>query len=149
MNVYNSRTLNLLSTMGIEGAVCSPELTPPMKRDIIKALPTGEILYGRIPLMICENCIMNLRDGCRECSDFKRCTKHTELIDRKGIAFPVYPESFHRCQIYNSVPTFNADREATRDTSFGIILITDEKNALSAVKSVIQKKQPSLFTRKG
>ncbi len=144
INAYNSHTLKVLADMGFEGAVLSCELTAPVKRDMTKALPTGEIIRGRAPLMIMENCIMNLRDSCRECSDFKTCRKHTVLIDRKGVSFPVYPEYFHRCQIYNSVTTYNADKISS-DASFGIIYVTDEKSIEEAVMGNIPKE----YTRKG
>lgn len=148
INAYNSQTLEVLKNMGFEGVVMSSELTPPARRALIKSLPAGETIWGRTPLMIMENCIMNLRDGCRDCSDFKECRKHTELLDRKGIRFPVYPEYFHRCQIYNSVTTFNADR-VCGDVSFGIIFITDEKDPVKAIKQATEGILPTEYTRKG
>lgn len=144
INAYNSHTLKVLKDLGFEGAVMSCELAAPIKRDMIKSLPVGEIIRGRVPLMIMENCIMNLRDSCRECSDFKECRKHTVLTDRKGISFPVYPEYFHRCQIYNSVTTYNGDR-ITNEASFGIIYVTDEKSIEEAMSS----QPPKEYTRKG
>ncbi len=147
MNAYNSHTLQTLCDMGLEGIVLSSELTPPMKRDIAKPLPSGEVIYGRAPLMVMENCVMNLRDSCRECSDFKVCRRSAELVDRKGISFPVYPEFFHRCQIYNSVVTYNADRPKD-GMSFGIIYITDE-NVDFALKAVLDGTPPKKYTRQG
>ena len=97
--------------------------------------------------MIMENCIMNLRDGCRDCSDFKNCRKSAELIDRKGITFPVFPEYFHRCQIYNSVTTYNAER-ITRGASFGVVFITDE-NAEQTLNNLLNGVLPKEYTRKG
>ncbi|MBQ7897122.1 MAG: U32 family peptidase [Clostridia bacterium] len=150
LNVYNSHTAKVLSHMGFEGVLLSPELSPSLKRDIIKALPAGETVYGRMPLMIMENCIINLKDNCRECSDFKNCRKSTILTDRRGVKFPVYPEYFHRCQIFNSVPTYNADKEVTRGMSFRAIFITDEKDSVKTVKAVLNsEKINGEFTRKG
>lgn len=144
INAYNSHTLNALAASGAEGVVLSSELTPPMKRDIVKSLPVGETVYGRAPLMIMENCVMGCRDKCRDTNDFKECRKHTELVDRMGISFPVYPEYFHRCQIYNSRITYNADRP-TSGMSFGIYFITDEKSPEEALLERI----PRDHTRKG
>lgn len=150
LNLYNSYTAKALKELGFEGATVSPELSPSLKRDLIKVLPTGETLYGRQPLMIMENCIMNLKDNCRECSDFKKCQKSTLLTDRRGVKFPVFPEYFHRSQIFNSVPTYNADREATKGMSFQLIFITDEKDSVKTVKSIINgEKISGEFTRKG
>lgn len=149
LNLYNSYTAKVFETLGLEGAMASSELTTAQKRDIKKCLPLGETLYGRAPLMITENCIMNLRDGCREKCDFKACVKSELLTDRKGIKFPVFPEYFHRCQIFNSVPTFTADRPSTEGISFRVIFITDEKDSVSTVKNVIAGKINTEFTRKG
>ncbi len=150
LNVYNSYTAKVYADLGVEGVMLSPELTPPQKRDIIKVLPVGETLFGRLPLMIMENCIMNLRDGCRECSDFKTCRKSAVLQDRHGVKFPVFPEYFHRCQIFNSVPVFSGDKKPTDGVSFRVIFITDEKDSVKIVKEAIQGKAPSKeFTRKG
>ncbi|MBQ5746857.1 MAG: U32 family peptidase [Clostridia bacterium] len=150
LNVYNSYTAKVYSDLGIGEVMLSPELTPPQKRDFVKVLPVGETLYGRLPLMIMENCIMNLRDGCRECTDFKLCRKSVVLQDRQGVRFPVFPEYFHRCQIFNSVPAFSGDKKPTDGVSFRVIFITDEKDSVNTVKEVISGKPPTKeFTRKG
>ena len=150
LNVYNSYTAKVYSDLGIGEVMLSPELTPPQKRDFVKVLPVGETLYGRLPLMIMENCIMNLRDGCRECTDFKLCRKSVVLQDRQGVRFPVFPEYFHRCQIFNSVPAFSGDKKPTDGVSFRVIFITDEKDSVNTVKEVISGKSPTKeFTRKG
>ncbi|MBR5817409.1 MAG: U32 family peptidase, partial [Clostridia bacterium] len=107
MNVYNSRTGAVMGTLGAEGTILSAELTANIKRRILSPLPVGEVIYGRAPLMLLENCLMNLRDGCRETCDGTHCSKGMTLVDRKNVTFPVFAEYFHRCQIYNSVPTFN------------------------------------------
>ncbi len=147
INAYNSHTLDALEKLGFDGVVLSSELNAAQRRDLIKPLPVGEVIYGRAPLMIMENCIMNLRDGCRDCSDFKSCRKSAELIDRKGVSFPVFPEYFHRCQIYNSVATYNAER-VTRGASFGVVFITDE-NAEHTLNNLLNGVLPKEYTRKG
>lgn len=150
LNLYNSYTAEVLKDMGLEGALLSAELTSPQKRDIKKVLPVGETAWGRAPLMITENCIMNLRDACRERCDFKECRKEALLTDRKGVKFPVFPEYFHRCQIFNSVPTYTADKPVSDGVSFRVIFITDEKDSVRTVEGVasgnIKLKE---FTRKG
>ncbi len=150
LNVYNSYTAEVLKNMGFEAVLLSPELSSPQKRDIKKSLPVGETVFGRLPLMIMENCVMNLRDNCRENSDCKLCQKSTILTDRKGVNFPVFPEYFHRCQIFNSVPTVLSDIKVTDGISFRAIFITDEKDILKTVDSVMNGEKPKgEFTRKG
>lgn len=150
LNVYNSYTAKVLNSMGFEALLLSAELSSSQKRDIKKSLPTGETVYGRLPLMIMDNCIMNLGDNCRNHCDFKNCEKSTVLTDRRGVNFPVFPEYFHRCQIYNSVPTVLNDIKATDGVSFRAIFITDEKDVIKTVNSVMSGEKPSgNFTRKG
>lgn len=149
LNIYNSYTVKALKDMGLEGGILSPELSPSQKRDIKKAMPLGEVVWGRTPLMICENCLMNLRDGCRESSDHKGCNKKGVLTDRRGVDFPVYPEFFHRCQIFNSVPTYNADKPVTKGVAFRVIFITDENNSVATTESIIKGERiTDEFTRK-
>ena len=76
-------------------------------------------VYGRIPLMQTENCIIrNIAGKClhpeeRNGKDanapgMSRCA--CELIDRTGASFPVLRVDGHRNLIYNSLPTYRLDR---------------------------------------
>lgn len=145
MNVYNSYTAEVLETLGAEGALLSAELTSNIKRKILSPLPTGEVIYGRAPLMLLENCLMNLKDNCRDSCDGTQCTKGMSITDRRSVRFPVFAECFHRCQIYNSVPTFNAPR----GRGIEAIIIVDEKDAVATVRAVLSGQAPESFTRKG
>jgi len=147
MNAYNSRTVKVLKDMGFSGAILSHEMHPSARRDTVKSMPTGEFIYGRAPLMTMENCVMNIKDSCQDKCDWHTCQKGLTLHDRKGIDFPVFPEFFHRCQIYNSVPTFIADKESF--VNYRAILITDEKNVFDTVKKVLNGILPERYTRKG
>ncbi len=147
INAYNSYTLAALQALGVSEVVMSSELNEAMRRDLKKPIPTGAIVYGKIPLMTMENCVMNFRDGCRECGDFKTCRKSAVLSDRKGVLFPVYPEFYHRCQIYNSVVSYNADR-MSRLAAFGVIYITDEASVSDTVKKIVKGEKPKEYTRK-
>ena len=71
-------------------------------RDISGKVRT--IVYGRIPLMLLEKCVI------REIADCNTCQNHSAtLIDRRGVAFPVLRLQEHRNIIYNSLPTYMAD----------------------------------------
>ena len=60
--------------------------------------------YGRLPLMITENCIIHNRYG--QCG----CQSINHLIDRKGARFPVTRAFGCRNEIYNSKKLFLADK---------------------------------------
>ena len=103
-NVYNSESVAKLEAFGIENVILSPELTLPQMRDV--AGDVSSIVYGRIPLMLLEKCVSKDISNCERCTAGK-----TTITDRKGISFPVLREYDHRSVIYNSAPTYMADRQ--------------------------------------
>ena len=85
-------------------------------RDLKKVLPAEAIVYGRLPLMITENCLVQNETGCRldrqgACVPKDGpCCRPTVLKDRTGAAFPLLPAYGHRTEIQNSKPLYLADR---------------------------------------
>ncbi|NLM61881.1 MAG: U32 family peptidase [Clostridiales bacterium] len=106
LNVFNGQALRVLKRLGFESATLSFELTIPQIRDISKPIDTEMIVYGRVPLMITENCIIKNEYG--RCL----CENSISLVDRKGVYFPVSRSFMHRNEIYNSQKIFLADKTA-------------------------------------
>ena len=117
LNVSNTETATLLSeTVGIKSVMLSPELTLPRVRTIAKNSPASVIVYGRLPLMIVEKCAISELYPCGYAknggSPCKACaTDSASLIDRTGASFPVMREFKHRNVIFNSLPTYMADKQ--------------------------------------
>ena len=65
LNVFNSRSVNYLRDKGLSSACLSFELRFSQMRDMEKLLPTEAIVYGRLPLMITENCLVQNQCYCR------------------------------------------------------------------------------------
>ena len=84
LNIYNSRSVNLLREMDFKSACLSFEMTLPQIRDVSKGVPCEIISYGRLPLMVTENCLFKNKTG--ECSCRQGSTK---LVDKTGAEFPV------------------------------------------------------------
>jgi len=104
LNVTSCETVCALEEMGIDSLILSPELTLPQARDIKG--DTSLIVYGRIPLMTVEKCVI------REIADCDTCAKNSAILtDRRGVRFPVLREWEHRNVIYNSLPTSMSDRQ--------------------------------------
>ncbi len=103
LNVFNSYTKGVLYRLGFEDIIASPELTLPQLRDL--TLPP--IIYGRVPLMTLEKCVIRDLYSCEECK--KR--EFFELRDRKDVSFPLSRAFEHRNIMYNSVPVFMADKK--------------------------------------
>lgn len=103
LNVYNNYTADTLLEMGFADLMASPELTLPQLRD----LGLTPIIYGRIPLMTLEKCVICDLYSCKEC---EKC-EFLPLVDRKGVEFPLSRAYKHRNIMYNSVPTFMEDKK--------------------------------------
>ena len=84
LNVFNSRSLQYLQRQGLLSALCSFELTLPQIRDMSKDIPMELLAYGRLPLMLTENCLIRNRTGNCACT-----SGATKLVDRRGQEFPV------------------------------------------------------------
>ena len=110
LNVTNSETARVLFDAGLENLILSPELSLSQLRDIPGACET--IVYGRIPLMLLERCVIRTVAGCEVCR-----TGRATLTDRTGASFPVLREFPHRNIVYNSIPTYMADRQKDLDAA--------------------------------
>ncbi len=84
LNLYNSGAVNALRDLHLISACLSFEMTLPQIRDVSKAVPCEILSYGRLPLMVTENCLIRGRTG--------KCTCHlsaVKLTDKTGAEFPV------------------------------------------------------------
>lgn len=106
LNITNSYAREAYRALGASDAVLSPEITLPMARDI----GGGEIVYGRVPLMLTERCFIKENFGCERCSS-------ASLEDRTGAKFPMLYEFGHRNLILNSRPTYMGDRASELSSS--------------------------------
>jgi len=84
LNLYNSRSVNLMRELELISATLSFEMTMPQIRDVSKAVPCEILVYGRLPLMVTENCLIRGRTG--NCT----CNLSTgKLMDKTGAEFPL------------------------------------------------------------
>ena len=104
LGVYNSQSMKELKRLGFSAATASFELKLPQIRDLSKTLPTEFIAYGRLPLMITENCIVHNHTGQHTCEGVNL------LTDRKGERFPVVKAWGCRNEILNAKTLFLADK---------------------------------------
>lgn len=84
LNLYSSAAVNTAKELELRSATLSFEMTLPQIRDVSKAVPCEIFAYGRLPLMITENCIIKGKTG--ECSCHLAPVK---LMDKTGAEFPV------------------------------------------------------------
>ena len=98
LNLFNSESLLFWKELGLEAAAVSMELRWQQLRDLRKVLPCEAVVYGRLPLMIMENCVIRNELGCRDAgrdyadrSPACRCGQENVLVDRTGAQFPTGP----------------------------------------------------------
>ena len=153
LNVSNTETATLLSdTVGIGSVMLSPELTLPRVRTIAKNAPASVIVYGRVPLMVVEKCVISelypcayAKKGgapCKECA-----TDSARLVDRTGASFPILREFVHRNVIYNSLATYMADKlrelPAESECARHFIFTTESANDAAAVINAYKNGLPA------
>ena len=107
LNLYNSAAVNLMREMEFASATLSFEMTLPQIRDVSKAVPCELLSYGRLPLMVTENCLFRGRTG--SCS----CHQGTlRLTDKTGADFPVIRDgSSCRSVVLNGKKLYWLDRQ--------------------------------------
>ena len=148
LGVYNSQALKELKRLGLLSATASFEMKFPQIRDLSKAIPTEFIAYGRLPLMITENCIVYNHCGRHTCNNVNL------LTDRKGERFPVVKAWGCRNEILNSKKLFLADKRKDWQKLglWGARLMFTTENAIECAQVLERyldqgKYQPNDFTR--
>ena len=96
----------VLEQHGLADVIASPEMSLAKLRDL--GGNTAAIVYGRVPLMTLERCVNKQAVGCAACTKGK-----AQLVDRKGVKFPVVREYGHRNLVLNSLPTGMSDKQST------------------------------------
>ncbi len=104
MNITNSAALKALSAAGLKTVCLSPELNIAQIRDIEKCVPAEAVIYGHLPLMLTENCVLKNMKKCP-------CSGTGRIYDRKNKCFYVLRDG-QECRniILNSVPIYMGDR---------------------------------------
>ena len=108
LNVFNSRAVAFWQGQGLDSVTVSFELRHQQVRELRKYLPCEGIVYGRLPLMVTENCMIGNAGNCR--GDKRLCQGENSLTDRTGARFPLLGQYGCRCEIENSRTLFLADK---------------------------------------
>ena len=84
LNLYSSGGVSAAQALELKTATLSMEMTLPQIRDVSKLVPCELLCYGRMPLMLTENCLFKRKNG--------QCSCHigpAKLMDKTGAEFPV------------------------------------------------------------
>ena len=103
LNVYNSRAVRFWREQGLSSVTASFELRWQQVRDLGKYADCEALVYGRLPLMITENCVTKNSVGCAHGAG-------SVLTDRRGEQFQVLCAYGCRCEIENGKTLVLADK---------------------------------------
>ncbi len=123
LNVFNSTALNEFNKLNFKAVELSPELNIKQINEISKSIPVQAMVYGRLPLMVTENCIIQNGNKCP-------CTGDNFITDRMGMRFPVIKDGdICRSVVLNCKKTFVAfdmNKIKSAGVDFFRIYFTDE-----------------------
>ena len=118
LNLYNSAAVNTARDLELKSAALSIEMTLPQIRDVSKGVNAELLCYGRLPLMVTENCLIKGRTGSCNCH-----LGPAKLTDKTGADFPIIRDGEScRSILLNGKKLYLLDRQADLD-KLGLHLI--------------------------
>lgn len=145
LNVYNSLSLKFMSEMGLDTVCLSPEMNLRAIFSMSSSAKKEIIVYGRIPLMTVQNCVV--RSSKNKCS----CVKDGYLLrDRKGVRFPLFTDKTSCTNtIYNAAPIYMADRMNEIDmkavSALRFIFTTETPEEIKDIKKRFKHREKADF----
>ena len=122
LNVTNTLSLEAYERMGLADTTLSFELPVKMGAKLSGIRPRGILAYGRLPLMQFRACPARGEKGCGGCAG------RPELVDRKGVVFPMACHERRYTTLLNSVPLYLGDK-ALPPFDFVTLYFTTEDSA--------------------
>lgn len=104
LNLANAYAMERLAQAGFASLTASFQLSARQIGALARAADTEMIVYGRMPVMVTENCLIRSSSG--RCA----CTSPTSMSDPFGGVFPVEKEFGCRNVIFDRAKIFLADR---------------------------------------
>ncbi|MDP3057826.1 MAG: U32 family peptidase [bacterium] len=100
MNIFNNYSVREMKDLGFSGFTASVESTLSEINDLnCEKMEKEAVVYGYLPLMIAEHCVLRGTSFCGE----RKC----RITDEKKINFPIFTDCANcRMQILNSVPLY-------------------------------------------
>ncbi len=111
LGIYNSYATSLVSEADLVSFTAHPELRLSQIRNLSKPAELEFIVYGRLPVMVTEHCLLKRSTG--------RCKlgKGGTLSDAHGITYPIACTPEHGNIIYHSLKLYVADRHTDYESA--------------------------------
>ncbi len=130
-NAFNAPCVDYLMKNGAENVIISPELTLATARNL---KGYSLIAYGHIPMMTTHKCVLKDTVGCEKCQGY--------MTDRQGANLFVQGIYGHRNLIYNSVPTYMADKlNEINDFSHHFIFSSEKRSECEKIIEAYKNKK--------
>ncbi len=121
MNVFNRVACDFYKKADVKGITLSTELMLKQIKDISKIIECECVIYGKLPIMITENCLIKTSVGCNKRGGY--------IYDRTNEGFLIKCLPQCRNEIFNSKPIVMSDKlDDIKQTgiAFGRLSFTDE-----------------------
>ncbi len=145
LNIMNSAALDKYRLLGIDSAEISFECSVNRFNKMLKTIPCGLAVYGKMPLMTFRACPARGKKGCQGCSGMPKIT------DRLGNEMTISCKDKQYSQLLNPKPIYMADRlHEIRNADFLSLHFTDQTQAECCEiinKYINREKSEQDFTR--
>ena len=141
LNVTNTFSLDAYEEMGIADTTLSFELPVRMGSKLGGSKPRGILAYGRLPIMQFRACPARGENGCGV------CTGRPELVDRKGVVFPMICHDRRYTTLLNSVPLYLGDKALPPFDFVTLYFTTEDTNACRRVFEGFRRGEAPWFDR--
>ena len=141
LNISNTLSLETYEAMGLADATLSFELPLKMGARLGGEKPRGILGYGRFPIMQFRACPARGEQGCGGCEG------RPELVDRKGVVFPMICHDRRYTTLLNSVPLYLGDKSLPPFDFVTLYFTTEDRKTCQQVCEGYRKVAAPWFDR--
>ena len=141
LNVTNTASLTAYEALGLADTTLSFELPVRMGARLGGRKPRGILGYGRLPLMQFRACPARGEKGCGDCKG------RPELVDRRGVVFPMVCHGRRYTTLLNSVPLYLGDKGVPPFDFVTLYFTTEDRDTCQKVYAGYRKGQAPWFDR--
>ena len=141
LNISNTLSLETYEAMGLADATLSFELPLKMGGRLGGERPRGILGYGRFPIMQFRACPARGEQGCGGCAG------RPELVDRKGVVFPMICHDRRYTTLLNSVPLYLGDKSLPPFDFVTLYFTTEDRKTCQQVYEGYRKGAAPWFDR--
>jgi putative protease len=141
LNVTNTLSLETYEDLGLADTTLSFELPVKMGAKLGGKKPRGILAYGRLPLMQFRSCPARGEKGCGSCAG------RPELVDRRGVIFPMICHDRRYTTLLNSVPLYLGDKSLPPFDFVILYFTTEDREACRRVYEGYRRGEAPWFDR--